>query len=176
MHTFGSPSFRSFGRNVQAQKRRPGVRPEPRRFRPMLEPLQNRACPSSLAFSTFLGGSAFDGPQGDGSDQIVVDASGNTYVVGETNSADFPTTAGAFQQSYNQSSGGIRSDGFVAKFDPNGGLVWATYLRGSVYDYCSAVAVDGYGNVYVTGATFGDFPTTPVPGRPPDPLAARQRS
>ncbi len=151
------PLFPSFVLGRSARKRRRKMSPARRRSWPLLERLHNRTCPSSLTFSTYLGGSGFDGSQGSGSDQIVVDASGNSYVVGSTWSANFPTTAGAFQQSFNDSG----SDGYVAKFDANGVLVWATYLGGSGYDYCSAVAVDGSGNVYVTGTTLGDFPTTP---------------
>jgi hypothetical protein len=119
--------------------------------------LENRDCPSSLAFSTFLGGSANDGL---GGTALAVDASGNTYVAGHTNSTDFPTTAGSFQASYN---GGGASNGFVAKFDPSGGRVWATYLGGSEGTTdITALAIDASGNVYVTGnTTSANFPTTP---------------
>jgi hypothetical protein len=59
----------------------------------------------SLLYSTYLGGSKFD--QGLG---IAVDAAGSAYVTGITVSADFPTTSGAFDTSYN---GG--DEAFVAK-------------------------------------------------------------
>jgi hypothetical protein len=119
--------------------------------------LENRDCPSSLAFSTFLGGSGNDALGGTG---LAADASGNTYVAGHTNSTDFPATAGSFQPSYN--AGGAY-DGFVAKFNASGGRVWATYLGGSggTTDII-ALAIDPSGNVYVTGnTTSANFPTTP---------------
>src|SRR5262249_53264981 len=129
-----------------------------RLFRPLLvESLEDRTCPSSLAFSTYLGGNGMDGPGGLG---IAVDASGNTYVAGHTNSTNFPATAGSFQPSYN---GGGASNGFVAKFNASGGLVWATYLGGSGGPTdITALAIDSSGNVYVTGNTSSAaVPTTP---------------
>src|SRR5438105_3602696 len=118
--------------------------------RPTLELLEDRACPSSLAFSTYLGGAGND--QGTA---IAVDAAGNSYVAGGAY-AGFPATPAAYDTTYN---GG--HDAFVAKFNPSGALIWATYLGGPSDEIASGIAVDGAGNVYVTGATSGNFPTTP---------------
>ena len=64
---------------------------------------------SALIYSTYLGGSgAF--AQGDQGNGIAVDSAGNAYIVGQTNSTDFPT-ANAYQSSY----GGGNFDAFVAK-------------------------------------------------------------
>lgn len=108
-------------------------------------------------FSTLLGGSLDENnpfPALPGA--VTVDAAGNSYVVGATHSSDFPTTAGAFDSSHN---GG--SDAFVAKFNPDGTLAWATFLGGNGNDYARDVAIDAAGNVYVTGGTAStNFPTT----------------
>jgi hypothetical protein len=108
---------------------------------------------SALVYSTFVGGSAFD--QGTG---IVIDASGNAYVVGGTFSNDFPTTPGAFQTT---SRGGDKA--FVSKLNRSGSaLSYSTYLGGSTSDAGFGIALDASGNAYVTGFTFSnDFPTTP---------------
>jgi hypothetical protein len=60
---------------------------------------------TGLAYSTFLGGETGCG--------IVINSSGNAYVMGGTASTDFPTTSGAYQTSFN---GGYQ-DVFVTKFD-----------------------------------------------------------
>ena len=105
-----------------------------------------------LVYSTYLGGSDID--EGNG---IAVDTSGNAYIIGYTESGDFPTTAGAFQTTY-----GGGPDAFVTKLNPTGsGLVYSTYLGGSDYDYGGGIAVDTSGNAFVTGLTFSsNFPTT----------------
>ncbi len=103
----------------------------------------------SLLWSTFLGGSEADIGYG-----VAVDGSGNVYVTGETDSDDFPLLQ-AWDSSFNE--GG--SDAFVAKFDTNGSLVWSTYLGGSGSDNGNGIALDGSGNVHVTGVTgSSDFP------------------
>lgn len=73
-----------------------------------------------------------------------------------TSRADFPTTAGAFDTSYNGNS-----DAFVTKLNATGsGLVYSSYLGGSDFDRGFAIAVDGAGSAYVTGHTSSaDFPT-----------------
>jgi len=108
---------------------------------------------SALVYSTYLGGSADDVANG-----IAVDASNNAYVTGETNSANFPTTAGALQTAL----AGSR-DAFVTKLDPTGSsLVYSTYLGGSGSNqFGNGIAVDGSGNAFVSGYTdAANFPVT----------------
>lgn len=111
--------------------------------------LKVNASGSALVYSTYFGGSSLDRPGG-----IAADAAGNAYVSGYTYSADMPTK-NALQSSLSGSA-----DAYVSKVDPLGALVFSTYLGGTGYDYGSAIAVGGNGNVYVTGSTQStDFPT-----------------
>lgn len=109
--------------------------------------------------STFLGGSQFERIQG-----VAVGTDGSIYVGGTTHSADFPATAGAYDETKSGPSGaGLnRSDGFVAKLSPDGSDVeWATFIGGSLRESVYAVRVDSAGNVYALGSTgSSDFPTT----------------
>ena len=146
---------------------------------------------SALIYSTYLGGSGLHGcgsattnsSAGDAGLALAVDGSGNAYIAGVTFSNDFPVTQGAFQTA-NRSSLSVNSvngslvggpTGFVAKLNPSGSaLVYSTYLGGSggfinftpdfaQYggDLASGLAVDGYGDVYVTGSTASaDFPVS----------------
>ncbi len=108
---------------------------------------------SDLVYSTYLGGSGAD--QGNG---IAVDGSGNAYVTGYTTSTDFPTTSGAYQTVY----GGGSETAFVTKLNATGStLLYSTYLGGNVEDSGQGIAVDGFGNAYVTGSTSSaNFPAT----------------
>src|SRR2546427_769359 len=107
---------------------------------------------ASLVYSTYLGGTSDENGFG-----IAVDATGNTYVTGQTGSLDFPTTTGAFRPSF---AGGF-IDAFVTKLNPTGAaLVYSTYLGGTSDDFGLGIAVDSFGNAYVTGFTGSlDFPT-----------------
>jgi hypothetical protein len=109
---------------------------------------------SGLVYSTYIGGS--DDEKGSG---IAVDGSGNAYVTGWTYSTDYDVTPGAFQTT----KGLYFDDVFVTKLNANGsGLVYSTYIGGNGIDYGSAIAVDGSGNAYVTGATGStDYDVTP---------------
>ena len=119
-----------------------------------------------LDYSTFLGGSSDDIANG-----IAVDAAGDAYVAGTTMSTDFPTAgAGATFQSTSKSTPAV----FVAEFNPTAAapLLNSTYLSGSGGDEGTAIAVDGSGNIYVTGQTFStDFPTN-AKALIPSPLTA----
>jgi hypothetical protein len=105
-----------------------------------------------LAYSTFLGGTGPDDGLG-----IAVDSAGEAYVAGFTQSADFPTTPGAFQTTFKA------IDGFIAKFNVAGSaLVYSTLFGGSSPDYAQGIAIDAAGNAFVTGETkSADLPTTP---------------
>ena len=108
---------------------------------------------SALVYSTFLGGSDEDFGSG-----ITVDSTGNAYVTGSTSSPDFPTTAGAFDTTYN-----TNRDAFVTKLNPSGSaLVYSTFLGGFESDGANGIKVDSSGNAYVAGSTLStSFPTTP---------------
>ena len=105
---------------------------------------------SAFIYSTFLGGSG-----GDAGNGIEADASGNTYVVGGTDSTNFPT-ANAVQAT---NAGGI--DTFVTKLNAAGSaLVFSTYVGGSTFERADAAALDSSNNVYVCGLTDStNFPT-----------------
>ena len=98
---------------------------------------------TSLLASTFLGGSDDDECYA-----IAIDTSGNVYAMGSTWSANFPTTNGAYDSSFNGNS-----DIFVSKL--NGGLaslLASTFLGGSDNDEGYALTLDTSGNVYAMGA------------------------
>jgi hypothetical protein len=108
-----------------------------------------------LSFSTYVGGSDWEHAR-----DVVADSQGNVYIVGGTASTDFPTTAGAYDTKFNPGyTGGFGPcDAFVSKFDPNGRLIWSTFLGGPGYDRAYAVEVDDSGYVYVAGRAGPGFP------------------
>lgn len=103
---------------------------------------------STLQYSTYLGGSSYDGiNNGFG---LAVDNDGNCYVLAPTGSDNFPTTVGALDRTRNN------YEAFVAKLNPQGSaLVFSTFLsplnNGPNFGY--ALAVDSQSNVYVLGET-----------------------
>ncbi len=109
-----------------------------------------------IVYSTVFGASANDAGLG-----IAVDLSGAVYVVGATNSVDYPTTAGAFQRTY----GGGNQDAFVTKLSASGSRIsYSTFFGGSgveAWSRVGAIAVNAAGQAYITGSTdSGDLPTT----------------
>ena len=114
----------------------------------------NPAGSAPLVYSTYLGGS-----NNDNNTRIALDSLNNAYVTGVTDSINFPTTSGAFQTAF---AGGL-GDAFVTKLNPTGTapLVYSTYLGGSNSDAGNGIALDPFGNAYVTGHTAStNFPTT----------------
>jgi len=107
---------------------------------------------TKLLASSFLGGE-----RDEKGTALALDNSGNVYLIGETGSENFPTTAGAYQEYY-----GGGHDAYVSKL--NGSLTTlmaSTFLGGSCADNCSAIALDTSGNVYVTGNTCStEIPTS----------------
>jgi len=107
---------------------------------------------TSLLASTFLGGSSSD---------IGMDidlTSDGVYVLGATQSDNFPTTAGAYDGDYN---GGIQ-DVFVSKLSLDlSDLLGSTFVGGSQDEYPASIEISGDG-VYIAGYTgSNDFPITP---------------
>ena len=120
---------------------------------------------SALVYSTFLGGSGVRR----GATGIAVDGEGRAYVTGITVSADYPTTPGAFDTTFN----GDR-DAFVTKLNASGSaLVYSTFLGGASDDEGFGIAVDGEGRAYVTGAPAPPtFPPPQAPSTPPTTAAS----
>lgn len=142
---------------------------------------------SYLHFSTYLGGAATDIPH-----SLVVNGNDELYVLGSTGSADYPTTAGAYDSTF---AGGTNytltnvlsypngSDIVVTKFNSAGtALLGSTYLGGSKNDGLNTptglrknyadevrgeIIIDNNSNVYVVSSTqSSDFPTTPAVFQP----------
>lgn len=118
-----------------------------------------------LVYSTLLRGSALDGAEA-----VAVDAAGNSYVAGSTESTNFPVKgAGGAAPFQAANRGGL--DAFVAKIDPSAAgaasLVYSTCLGGPGTDEAFGVDVDAAGLAHVTGITgSAQFPLVSPPGRP----------
>jgi len=111
---------------------------------------------STPTYSTYIGGS-----HRDMINAIDIDSDGNVYVAGHTDSPDFPTTKGAFNETLN----GSMSDIVVFKLDSLGSkLEYSTYIGGNESDIIEnkgTIKVDDNRNVYVTGTSLsGNFPLT----------------
>jgi uncharacterized protein (TIGR03437 family) len=109
----------------------------------------------NVLYSTSLAGT-----NNDSAVAIDVDSAGAAYVLGQTLSSDFPVTPGALQSTLQAASG----QGFVAKVDPTGKVVYATYIGGSseIFPGSYGLAVDSAGDAIVSGQSIGGvFPSTP---------------
>ncbi|MFH1549647.1 MAG: SBBP repeat-containing protein [Planctomycetota bacterium] len=80
----------------------------------------------------------------DHSYSVAIDGSGNAYISGYT----YGNLGGP-------NAGG--DDAFLAKYDSAGSLLWTRQLGTSAYDYSRSVAIDGSGNAYISGYTYGDL-------------------
>jgi hypothetical protein len=130
---------------------------------------------TNLIYFTYLGGNGDDVAYG-----LAVDAAGDAYIAGATDSANFPYTNAIVKGAYtgtnvnnvyygtnvsgkvDQYAGTYLSDAFVAELNPSGSnLIYSTYLGGNGADAAYGVAVDSAGNAYVTGFTYStNFPIT----------------
>jgi hypothetical protein len=105
---------------------------------------------SALVYSTYLGGI--------GNEEVAalgVNSSGHAYVVGRTDSVNFPS-ASPFQQDFK----GGGADGFISVINASGtDFVWSSLVGGPSDDNLLGLAVAANGNAYVSGRTYGAFPT-----------------
>jgi hypothetical protein len=95
----------------------------------------------NMVWGTYFGGTGDEYAYG-----LHIDAAQNILMTGFTNSDDSVSTPGAFQP--NRSGG---KDGFIARFDPSGTLLYGTYYGGGGDDICKQIAEDHLGNIYVAG-------------------------
>ncbi len=98
----------------------------------------------TLLFSTFIGGPLVDEAWG-----LALDGSGNVYLTGRTGSAQNFPIRNALQPSY----GGGESDGFVLVTDPDGNLLYSSFVGGQGADSGQRLVLDKNGIVHLTGYT-----------------------
>jgi len=108
----------------------------------------------TLVFSTYSGA---------GSDNFgftaAPDINGNMYSAGIVYGPNFPTTIGAYQDTFR----GQTTDISILKFDPTGTtLVYATFLGGNLAEYPHSIIVNDAMELFMLGTTTGgNFPSTP---------------
>jgi len=119
--------------------------------------------PNTTVYSTYLGGEGND----EGRGIAIKNIAGSEYahVTGVTYSDYFPTTIDALYPDYNWGTAQF-GDAFLTKLQPDGDLVWSTYLGGLNNDGGNGIALDTNNNIYLTGYTSSsDFPiVNPIPG------------
>jgi hypothetical protein len=110
---------------------------------------------ASLVYSSYLASTGAN--HDDSANAVAIDAAGNAYVAGQTDSNTFPKTTGAYQTA---SAGS--SDGFITMVNPTGtALVYSTFLGGAGGDTATGIAVAASGDAFVVGQTTStNFPTT----------------
>ena len=96
----------------------------------------------SLLWSTYFGGNDFDF-----SSDVKIDTKNNIIIVGVTYSTNFPT-----KNAFNSTYGGNK-DGFITKFNPNGSLLWSTYIGGNASDILKNIIISLNGTIIVGGMT-----------------------
>ncbi|MCB9915435.1 MAG: hypothetical protein H6828_09840 [Planctomycetes bacterium] len=110
----------------------------------------------ALLHAGYLGGADFDRAL-----DLRVFADGALALVGETRSADFPSTPWAFDRTFNSPVGGGVADAFVARLAAGGALDYAGFLGGVDEDFAVALELDAQGVASVAGGTNSfNFPTT----------------
>lgn len=109
---------------------------------------------TNFVYFNYLGGSALDV-----ANALALDATGAVYVAGFTTSTNFPifpaprVVQPVNASAYDPDFATHFADAFVTKIDPDGRLVYSTYLGGELDDVAAGIAVDASGSAYVTGFT-----------------------
>ncbi len=101
---------------------------------------------------TRLWGTYYGGEGMDGGVYCLLDKTGDIYIPGITTSFTGIAHNG-FQNEKNYDPNFLLDDAFLAKFDENGSILWATYYGGELWDWCGTCVVDNLNNVYLAGTT-----------------------
>ena len=110
----------------------------------------------NLVFSTFLGGTNPDNVAA-----VAFAPDGQIIAGGHTSAADFPTTPGAYDRTYNApnapADGGAHGDFFIARLTADGSqLTYGTYVGGPSIDSLEDLVVDPQGLVTAVGWVTGN--------------------
>lgn len=106
---------------------------------------------TSIRQSSYVGGARDDKVR-----RLAVDAAGDVYLAGGTESEDFPATAGGLQS---RNAGDY--DAFLVRLDKQGTAVSSTLLGGRLYESVYGLSVADDGTAWLAGMTLsGDFPVT----------------
>ena len=128
-------------------------------YQPSLERLEERALLAyDLGFALGLGSTGSENSQA-----VATDAAGNVLVTGPFTSASLDLDPGPGEFLLTNAGG---YDGFAAKYDPAGNLLWGVRVGGTGDGWAWDVDVDGVGNVLLSGKFAGSVEIG-APGRPP---------
>lgn len=108
-----------------------------------------------LTYATYFGG-----PYTEAGTRVAADDAGNAYMIGATDASSFPSTPGTYFSSAN----GLQGNVIVAKVAADGkSMVYETHIGGTGGDVGFGIALDAFGNVYLTGMTgSSDYPLVPA--------------
>jgi len=108
----------------------------------------------SLLYCTYIGGNQIDYTNG-----VAIDSNGDLITYGDTGSSNFPVK-NAYQPKLNGGPNNTNNDGWFAKLDPYGALIYASYIGGSGNESVRGAQEDANGDLYLAGETSStDFPT-----------------
>jgi hypothetical protein len=128
---------------------------------------------ASLVYSTYLGGTGNATTTGlgyaDSAFGIAVDSSSNAYLVGQTTSSDFPTTATGYQTQTAPPAAVTLGTNFMSRIDTTlsgaASLIYSTYLGGGTGEFGAAIALGPNNVASITGLTDSlTFPIVPLVG------------
>ena len=107
-----------------------------------------------LVWGSFLGGALRDDAHG-----VATDDDGNVYVIGQTQSTNFPVTPGVYSGVFTGQTN--QPDVFVTKINPDGtDILYSTYIGGEGGDVGYDIEVDNAGQAFIVGTADSGFPVT----------------
>jgi len=118
---------------------------------------------STLLYSTFLGADEELGGEPDKysyweeGHEIVADDEGRAYLVGRTDSMNFPTTNGALDRVRNE------QDGFITIYSPDGTIEYSSFIGGRSEDNATGIALNSSKGMYISGDTYSNTPSHDFP-------------